>query len=163
MCPRGAERRLTVQVLRAAAITERRPPGDAHGASGTGGPARDQARAASQSGDGVARQPPDLEKTSRGEDPFPEHRFPRTASMGVAPEPEPLARPRTAVAFGSTGRSRRRRRGGPAARASPRPNRRGGRRRRHARAAEEGPARGGAGGALRPAAAAPRAPRQSAL
>jgi chemotaxis methyl-accepting protein methylase/uncharacterized membrane protein YgcG len=44
-----------------------------------------------------------LEKTSRGEDPFPEHRFPRTASMGVAPEPEPLARPRTAVAFGSTG------------------------------------------------------------
>ena len=71
-----------------------------------------------------------LEKTSRGEDPFPEHRFPRTASMGVAPEPENLERPRTAVAFGSTGRSRRRRRGGPAARASPRPSRRGGRRRR---------------------------------
>jgi chemotaxis methyl-accepting protein methylase/uncharacterized membrane protein YgcG len=44
-----------------------------------------------------------LEKTSRGEDPFPEHRFPRTASMGVAPEPENLERPRTAVAFGSTG------------------------------------------------------------
>ena len=72
-----------------------------------------------------------LEKTSRGEDPFPEHRFPRTASMGVAPEPENLERPRTAVAFGSTGPlpaspPRRPR----SARASPRPNRRGGRRRR---------------------------------
>ena len=63
-----------------------------------------------------------LEKTSRGEDPFPEHRFPRTASMGVAPEPENLERPRTAVAFGARALRRRR---GPAARASPRPNRRG--------------------------------------
>ena len=70
MCPRGAERRLPVFRGRAA-ITERRPPGDAHGASGIGGPARDQARAASQKGDGVARQPPDFGEDVAGRGPLP--------------------------------------------------------------------------------------------
>lgn len=39
-----------------------------------------------------------LEKTARGEDPFPAERFPRTAAAAIAP-----ARPRTAVGFGSAG------------------------------------------------------------
>ena len=42
-----------------------------------------------------------LEKTARGEDPFPAERFPRTAAASIAPAP--LARPRTAVGFGSAG------------------------------------------------------------
>ena len=81
-----------------------------------------------------------LEKTSRGEDPFPEHRFPRTASMGVAPEPENLERPRTAVAFGSTGPPGVAG-GGPAARGRPARTGAAAGAAARARAEEEGPPR----------------------
>ena len=113
----------------------------------------DQARAASQKGDGTRAAAAGFWRRRRGARTPSRNIASRTASMGVAPEPENLERPRTAVALGSTGPlpaspPRRPR----SARVAP-PEPAGGAAAR-ARAEEEGPSRGGAGGALRPAAAA---------